>query len=306
MMINQVLLRRELSQQIRNNETQYHRILRNPFTALSSSQSTLLNTNTTSNTTTTFYKPYSTILTHNTSSPTSITEQQQQQPKYKYFSKSSKNFSTESSDNLAHLIARELEDEESSGNNVLPTEAAKLKKIIEKDWSIVDKPSIGYATLYKKDNPNGMKIAIQFHCQDTENPDSAENPLDGDDEGDEENDQGAEESGSLRFMVSCNKAGKNMVIGCITGGGQAEVETVVVRDGDTVDEGFILRGTEHLYQGPEFYDLASDLQESFNVFLQEDCGVDETVSSFLVMYTDFKEQTEYEHWLKTIHGVVNN
>merc|ERR1711982_116912 len=118
------------------------------------------------------------------------------------------------------------------------------------------------------------------HCQDTENPDESNEPPDllGDD---------------------------NVVIGCITEGGQAEVETVVVRDGDTVDEGFILRGTEHLYQGPEFYDLASDLQESFNIFLQDDCGVDETVSSFLVMHTDYKEQIEYVHWLKTIHGVVN-
>ena len=45
-----------------------------------------------------------------------------------------------------------------------------------------------------------------------------------------------------------NEDGKNIVIGCVTEGGQAEIETVVIRDGDTVDEGFILRGTENLYQ----------------------------------------------------------
>jgi len=106
-------------------------------------------------------------------------------------------------------------------------------------------------------------------------------------------------------MVCCNKAGKNIVIGCATEGGQADIETVVIRDGETVDEGFVLRGTENLYQGPEFFDLASDLQEAFNVHVQEDCGVYESVSAFLVMYTDFKEQVEYTHWLKTVHDIMD-
>jgi len=153
--------------------------------------------------------------------------------------------------------------------------------------------------MYKKDVViDGMKIALQFHCQDTETIESSE--------GGEEEEEDEEPAGNLRFMTCCNKDGKNIVLGCITEGGQAVVETVVIRDGDTVDEGFILRGTEHLYQGPEFYELAQDVQDAFNALLVEDCGVDDTLSQFLVMYTDFKEQTEYVHWLKTVHNVVKS
>lgn len=207
-------------------------------------------------------------------------------------------FSTEASDELSSIVSREIDDEVSSGNNELPKEVLKLKTLIEKDWRIVEKPGLGSITLYKKDVtiPN-MKIGIQFHCQDTESsaPEGQQQ--------DEEEEEEEEGSGNLRFMVCCNKDGKNIVIGCVTEGGQAEIETVVIRDGDTVDEGFILRGTENLYQGPEYFDLAQDLQDAFNTLLIEDCGVDEGVSSFLVMYTDFKEQTEYVHWLKNVHGI---
>jgi len=282
MFINQVV-RRELCQQARNNQTQHLRVLQNRFTTFSPSQSIQqLPINTTSNTN---------YNTHPTTTSTQI-----------YSNQRIKYFSSEAADNLASLLSREIDDEDSTGNNVVPNEVKKLKTLIEKDWRIVEKPGVGAITLYKKVNPDGMKIAIQFHCQDTETPET-EGP-DEDDDANEDEEEG-EAGGNLRFMVCCNKAGKNIVIGCATEGGQADIETVVIRDGETVDEGFVLRGTENLYQGPEFFDLASDLQEAFNVHVQEDCGVDESVSAFLVMYTDFKEQVEYTHWLKTVHDIMD-
>ncbi len=57
-------------------------------------------------------------------------------------------------------------------------------------------------------------------------------------------------------------------------------------------------------QGPEFDELASDLQEAFHNYIVKECGVDEDVTAFITMYADYREQEEYVSWMKTAVSVL--
>jgi hypothetical protein len=58
-------------------------------------------------------------------------------------------------------------------------------------------------------------------------------------------------------------------------------------------------------QGPEFTELAEDLQESFQNYVAEECGVDEDVTAFISMYCDYREQEEYVSWMKTAIDILD-
>ena len=58
-------------------------------------------------------------------------------------------------------------------------------------------------------------------------------------------------------------------------------------------------------QGPEFTELAEDLQESFQNYLTAECGVDEDVTAFISMYCDHREQEEYVSWMKTAIDILD-
>merc|ERR1712157_238050 len=177
-------------------------------------------------------------------------------------------------------------------------ELMDLKSEIEIEWRIVEKETDACVTLFKKElSSKGMKIALSFHCQDTVDQEATE---------DEEmlEEEVEEPSGGVRLIISANKDGKNLIISCITRDGATNVDSVTIRDGDIVDQGFQHLGTENYYQGPEFYDLASDLQEAFDSFIVEECGVTESVSTFVSMYSDYKEQLEYVHWLNKIDKLI--
>ena len=60
-----------------------------------------------------------------------------------------------------------------------------------------------------------------------------------------------------------------------------------------------------LHQGPEFTELAEDLQESFQTYVVEECGVDEDVTAFISMYADYREQEEYVSWMKTAIDILD-
>ena len=62
---------------------------------------------------------------------------------------------------------------------------------------------------------------------------------------------------------------------------------------------------KYLYQGPEFTELAEDLQESFQTYVVEECGVDEDVTAFISMYADYREQEEYVAWMKTAIDILD-
>lgn len=204
------------------------------------------------------------------------------------------NKSTRHVSSLREIVKREMDEEKHSGNNVMPPELKELYDLVNNEWSIVDNESSGIVTLHKK-GTSGGKIAIQFHCQDTEEPPAIE----------EEEEVMEESSNGLRFLLCVNKEGINMVFACLTEGGDTNIETIVMRDGVDVEDGFNIRGTENLYQGPEFVELAEDLQGDFISYLKTECGVDETVSAFISMYSDFKEQAEYFKWLTDVQKIIS-
>jgi hypothetical protein len=58
-------------------------------------------------------------------------------------------------------------------------------------------------------------------------------------------------------------------------------------------------------QGPEFEELAEDLQASFENYVKEECGVDDDVTAFISMYCDYREQEEYVSFMKTAVEILD-
>lgn len=215
----------------------------------------------------------------------------------------SRKFSS-ATDDLSAIIERELSEEE--GNDTLPPSLIDLKSTIEEDWTIVDSTpgsdSSAYVKMYRKSSvPSGSKVVISFHCQDTMVDEARE-----DDEllEDETEDEEEEDAVAFRFRTTVTKAGRSMIFGCVSDEGEVKIESLVVREGEEQEEP---EGqySDKLYQGPEFSELAEDLQESITVYLQEECGVDGDFAAFVSMYADYKEQTEYINWLKTLESFTS-
>ena len=185
---------------------------------------------------------------------------------------------------LSDLLARELAEEQE--NEGMPPELAELSEQLKKDWKIVDDETNGTVKLYSG------KTAINFHCQESLQPEVDE--LDNDDE---------EPSAPVRFTTTVSKAGKTLVMWCVSEGGIASLEGVAVTTGDA-DSIFANGIASSAYQGPEFTELEEDVQDAFNEFLQTDCGVTSDVAAFIAMYTDYKEQAQYFRWLKQTQSII--
>jgi complement component 1 Q subcomponent-binding protein, mitochondrial len=123
-----------------------------------------------------------------------------------------------------------------------------------------------------------------------------------------EDEQGDEEelAARIRFTTVVTKAGKHMVFTCISEDAQATIENVAVSTGGASVDDILKAGSvdEQQYQGPEFSELAEDLQESFHVYLQDHVGINESVASFISMYADYREQAEYVDFLKDAQTVL--
>jgi len=219
--------------------------------------------------------------------------------------------SSSSSEDLSTLINREMSEEKQ--NSIIPEELAQLKSQVSENWIIVDESGGdgGLETgatikMFKKDSiSGGGKVAITFHCQDTIDGDgmggSISDMFGGSEEVREEEDEEEddEDSSAARFTVTITKAGKIMRFSAVAEGVDVSTESVCI-----MDEGCDL--DEEVYQGPEFLELAEDLQEAFNKYLSTDCGVNEDVAVFISMYADFKEQTEYRVWLKNASKMISS
>lgn len=214
---------------------------------------------------------------------------------------------------LSDILTRELAEEESNGSSTMPEDLAELKTQIEESWRIVDGgvsgDGSGVVRLFKKDpiEGSGAKVAIAFHCQDTIASEDDENTgslfeqmaQGGGDEEEEE-----EDAVAVRFTVMISRAGKTMVYTCLSEDAVTNVERVAVVDGDDIED-LIANGVdEKAYQGPEFTELAEDLQGSLCEYVDEVAGVDTDLASFITMYADYKEQTEYVDWLRKVKGML--
>jgi len=223
--------------------------------------------------------------------------------------------------NLGSILQREINEEEEAAaefGGQMPPDLAELHSDIAAKWTILEGISgIGSGgetgsgatvRLFRKSpGSNGAKIGVVVHCQDTEEdiPFDEEEFLSG-----EEGESEEEPSQAVRFGVTVSKAGKTVVLQCRCGGdGEISVESATVRDGESEGVLTALAGGENLnaalYQGPEFSELAEDLQESFQEYVVKECGIDQDVAAFISMYADYREQVEYVTWMKTAVDILD-
>ena len=201
-------------------------------------------------------------------------------------------FSSEAQSHLIDILGREEKEEKDSGNLKMPEELATLKTTLESNWKIVeDNASL---TMFLKDK----KVQVSFHCQDT---------VEADPSYDEAEDEDEEPVSAVRFCVTASKAGKTLVISCVSEFGEAKIEGVMTTtsppDAIHANEGNLTEKNQ--YHGPDFLDLAEDLQDAFAKYLEDECAVDSDVAAFVAMYADYQEQMQYVKFLKDAQLVIS-
>ena len=196
------------------------------------------------------------------------------------------------SDALVDVLKREHDEEKENNTLDMPVDLTKLKQQIEADWKLVDDGAM--TKLHK--TVGALKVQISFHCQDTVN----------EYEGDAEEEEDVEEPGGngVRFTITATKAGKSVVWNCVSRDESVTIQGVGMTNED-VDLVQKTSGiSENLYQGPDFTELAEDLQDAFHEYLSEELGVDSDLAVFIAMYTDYKEQCQYVHFLSDVQSIV--
>ena len=194
-------------------------------------------------------------------------------------------------DSLKDILARELNEEMEDGRAEMPEELSALKSTIEKDWKIVDDG----ATTRMHRTVGSSKVVISFHCQDTVEDEEFEVEV---------GEEGEEAAVPFRFEILVSKAGNTMVIGCVSNAGESTIDGVSMTNDDI--ETVLANGIGRLkYQGPEFPELAEDLQEAFQEYIESDICVNQDVSAFVSMYADYKEQSQYVQFLKDATKVIS-
>jgi complement component 1 Q subcomponent-binding protein len=196
---------------------------------------------------------------------------------------------------LTDLLQREHAEEVESNTTEMPADLADLKSLLEQedDWKIVDD---GAMTKLYRTLGTAAKVQVAFHCQDTVEEGAGlldEEVFEGDDE--------EEPSDPIRFNVTITKAGKTLAMTCITTDDLAASIQSLAVTGQLQDD-YLIAASE--YQGPEFAELAQDLQEEFHNYLEDEVGVSENLISFLSMYCDYKEQTMYVKFLSDAKSLV--
>lgn len=52
-------------------------------------------------------------------------------------------------------------------------------------------------------------------------------------------------------------------------------------------------------------ELAEELQDALAVYLDEECGVNSDVATFIAMFTDYREEIQYVNFLKQAQSIVS-
>ena len=147
---------------------------------------------------------------------------------------------------------------------------------------------------------NNEEIVVTFDCQD-ENEESAlnddfdvdkyynEDNVEGDDEDDEFPDEDLKYG--INFTVTIKKKNSEMIAHCVA---DSTINVVSLKVSPVGDE-----NDEQRYKGPPFENLSQAMQNALTNFL-EDRKVDANLSSFILLYSQYKEQKEYVQWLKSL------
>lgn len=118
------------------------------------------------------------------------------------------------------LLQKELDEEVENNSTEMPQDLKVLQKKISANWTIVDEDMNGTVKLFSKDSTS-PKVSIVFHCQDTLESEYEE-------EEEQEGEEGLEPAMPVRFTVTASKAGKTMVLACLSEQAEASIETVAI------------------------------------------------------------------------------
>jgi complement component 1 Q subcomponent-binding protein len=214
------------------------------------------------------------------------------------------NRSFSSKSTILEILGREEREEVDTGNTQMPTDMSDLRTTIEESWKIVE--SGASTDLFKIDNPSNNKIRVSFHCQDTLEVDSGYDESGYDEDG-EEDDDDEEVSAPVRFTVTITKAGESLNFACFSEVGEVKIEGVSTTASSTAEYVHQNQGTlpKIEYQGPDFTELAEDLQDAIAVYLDEECGVNSDVAAFIAMSADFREEINYVDFLKQAQSIIS-
>ena len=209
-------------------------------------------------------------------------------------------------DTLVNLLDREHKEEIENDRTAMPEplEALHEHLTMTDGWKIVSDDSSSITKLYK--TVDSVKVQVSFHCQDgTERlVEEEEHEQEEDQENDDAN-QGQEEAASVRFTVSSTKAGKTLFIVCIAQDSTVRIQNVVVAGAVQDIDALHVNGlNQSLYQGPEFTELAEDLQDAFYAYVQDYLGINEDFASYITMQFDYKEQCQYVKFLEDAKSVL--
>lgn len=189
-------------------------------------------------------------------------------------------------DFLVDKLSREYDEEMENNTTSMPEDLKKLYKIVEgRGWKIVEEGAM--TRLFSTTGPR--KVQISFHCQDVTEEEEEETP--------EEEEPEEESTPGFRFTVTVSKAGKSMVFICISKNAECFIENLTVTSTDVSELDNFVPAKE--YQGPEFHELNSDLQDAYDVFLKAEIGIDEEMNAFISMFSDYKEQLQYVDFLES-------
>ncbi|KAL7566911.1 hypothetical protein ACA910_008636 [Epithemia clementina (nom. ined.)] len=214
-------------------------------------------------------------------------------------------------DVLLDMLERELAEEKMNESSDMPDNLEELKNKLSEDWKIVE---TGATIRMVRNNNNtdsslNLKVQLSFHCQDVMDNDNESGNQGEEDEDEEEQEDQEEEAGSIRFTVIASKAGHTLVFSCLSDGEEVQIHTVSTTSSTNDDDGLSLLTNGAVpaqdYQGPEFGELADDLQMAFHEYLARELGITEDVAAFIAMYSDFKEQENYVKFLKQTKRILS-
>eukprot|EP00621_Florenciella_sp_RCC1693_P015801 CAMPEP_0182537970 /NCGR_PEP_ID=MMETSP1323-20130603/22923_1 /TAXON_ID=236787 /ORGANISM="Florenciella parvula, Strain RCC1693" /LENGTH=201 /DNA_ID=CAMNT_0024748409 /DNA_START=21 /DNA_END=626 /DNA_ORIENTATION=+ len=188
---------------------------------------------------------------------------------------------------LPDILKSELEHDVAEGSQDMPDELVELKEFVEKSMTIEDIDGESVVKLHSTGSP---KVVIEFDCRDstTDEGDYDEELVEAMEEAGMETEGGS----AVAFTADVEKGSDLLRFHC-TASEVVNIDTVEYLPGG--ESGV----ADNAYTGPDFDELDEDLKNAFHEYL-EDVGVTESLSNFIAMYSDHKEQQEYTRWLQNV------
>ena len=202
-------------------------------------------------------------------------------------------------DALVDMLNREHTEEIENNSTETPEALKDLHHMLteERGWKIVTDDDTAMTKLYK--TVDAVKVQLCFHCQDaTERMAEHEEDMEDPDNADDAQADDEEEPASVRCTISATKGGKTLFIVCIAQDSTIRIQSTAMAGAVTDIDALHASGVNpNLYQGPEFTELAEDLQDAFHAYVEDYLGVNTDVAAYVAMQFDYKEQCQYVKFL---------